>query len=148
MSDTPATNGDIQPVDLDLDATPDDKPRTFRLRGEVFRIHHPNLTTYGDAVTELDKIEAEEKTFKAIWNGQADFIEVSVHPDDLERFRAIRARQVESLEPADITKLYRWLWAVHTGRPTQPAEVSSPGPGSSDPSSKAESGSPVVVRPT
>lgn len=132
-------------VDLDLDAKGD---RTFRLRGEVFRVNHVNLTEYAQAVATLDAAEAAGESFETIWNAQADFLETSIHPDDLERFRAIRNRSAESLEPTDVRQLYTWLWGLHTGRPTVSAEASTPGPESSEASSKAESGSPGVVRPT
>ena len=132
-------------VDLDLD---EGSERTFKLRGEVFRVNHVSVKRYGDAVAELDRIEAGGGDLKDIWAGQADFLEVSLHPDDLERFRAIREREADSLEPADIRKLYTWLWGLHTGRPTSSAEASSPGPESSEASSKGGSGSPVVGRPT
>jgi hypothetical protein len=143
------------PVDLDLDVAGDlderapVKHRTFKLRGEVFRAPSVNIDLFGDAVAELDAREgAKETTLKDVWNAQADFITACVHPDDLERFNAIRARQYDSLEPSDLRRLYRWLWEVHTGRPTQPAAASLPGPASSDPSSKGASGSPVVGRPS
>jgi hypothetical protein len=129
-------------VDLDLD-----KPRTFRLRGEVFRINHVNLTEYAHAVEALDRAEAAGESFEAIWNAQADFLEVSIHPDDIDKFREIRHRKIDSLEPADVRALYTYLWGVHTGRPTSSAEASTPGPENNEASSKAGSGSPVVARP-
>jgi hypothetical protein len=133
------------PVDLDLDA---DRPSTFRLRGEVFRIRHVQIERYGDAVAELDEIEGRDGvSLKEIWAAQADFIAVSLHREDLERYQALRRNEDDSLEPRDLRKLYQWLWEVHTGRPTKSAEASSPGPGSSEASLRDESGSVEVVRP-
>lgn len=134
------------PVDLDLDA---DRPGTFRLRGNVFRIRHVQIERYGDAVSTLDEAERRaDSKLKDIWAAQADFISVSIHADDLPTWQTLRASEDESIEPRDLRKLYQWLWEVHTGRPTKSAEASSPGPGSSEASSKDESGPAEVVRPS
>lgn len=154
MSDVPqSSNGDRAEVDLDLDTPADGKPtvrhRRFRLRGEVFDVPRLNIEVFGDAVEELDEAETrDDANLKAVWIAQANHIEASIHPDDLERFKAIRNRPIDSLAPSDLRRLYSYLWEVHTGRPTVSAEVSLPGPESSAASSKAESGSPVVGRPS
>jgi len=140
MSDP--TNGH---VDLDLDAK---GQRTFRLRGQTFRVRNVNLDEYADAVTRLDEAERGADSYKEIWNAQADFLEVSIHRDDLQAFQAIRASSDDSLEPSDVRALYTWLWGQHTGRPTMSAEASTPGPSNSEASSKEASGSPVVARPS
>lgn len=144
---------DNKPVDLDLDAPPTDKVpvrhRRFRLRGEVFDVPHVNIEAFGDSVAELDEREgADGAKLKDIWAAQADHIEASIHPDDLERFQAIRSRPIDSLSPSDLRRLYSYLWEAQTGRPTKSAEVSTPGPESNAPSSKDESGSPAVARPS
>lgn len=146
-------NGSQIEVDLDLDAPGEGKPsvhhRRFRLRGEVFTVPFINLERFGDAVEQLDDAEtADAVTLKDIWVAQAEHIEASLHPDDLPRFKAIRERPFDSLAPTDLRRLYSYLWEAHTGRPTRLAEVSTPGPESSAASSKAESGSPAVGRPT
>lgn len=146
-------NGASAEIDLDLDAPEAGKPtvrhRRFRLRGEVFVVPRLSIEVFGDAVEQLDDREtAADVNLKDVWLAQADHIEASIHPDDLERFQAIRNRPLDSLSPSDLRRLYSYLWEVHTGRPTKSAEVSSPGPESSAPSSKGESGSPVVARPS
>jgi hypothetical protein len=154
MTDAPHSDNGNQPeVDLDLDQPGDGKPsvrhRRFRLRGEVFVVPHLSIEVFGDAVEDLDAAEtAPDAKLKDVWVAQANHIEASIDPDDLERFQAIRNRPVNSLSPSDLRRLYSYLWEVHTGRPTKSAEVSSPGPESSAPSSKGESGSPVVGRPS
>jgi len=153
MTDAPSSNGDRAEVDLDLDAAAEGKPtvrhRRFRLRGEVFAVPHLSIEVFGNAVEELDEAEtAEAANLKDVWNAQANHIEASIDPDDLQRFQAIRQRPVNSLSPSDLRRLYSYLWEVHTGRPTKSAEVSSPGPESNEASSKAGSGSPVVGRPS
>jgi hypothetical protein len=153
MTDAPSSNGDRAEVDLDLDAPAEGKPsvrhRRFRLRGEVFVVPHISIEAFGDSVEVLDEAESNpDVDLKGVWLAQADHIEASIHPDDLERFRAIRARKIDSLSPSDLRRLYSYLWEVHTGRPTKSAEVSSPGPESSAPSSKGGSGSLVVARPS
>lgn len=144
------TNGQ---VDLDLDAPAEGKPnvrhRAFKLRGEHFNVPHVNIGLFGDAVQELDDAETVEGVkLVEVWQAQADFISASIHPDDLGRFNTIRERPVDSLSPSDLRRLYSYLWEVHTGRPTKSVEASGPGPESSEASSKAGSGQPVVVRPT
>ena len=144
-------NGDG--VDLDLDAPADGKPavrhRRFKLRGETFEVPHVSISVFGDALEDLDAAEGVAGVKLAdIWQAQADFITASIHPDDLDRFKTIRERPIDSVSPSDLRRLYSYLWEVHTGRPTKSAEASSPGPESSAASSKAESGQPVVVRPT
>jgi hypothetical protein len=148
-----SSNGGQAEVDLDLDAPGTGKPsvhhRRFRLRGEVFVVPYINLEHFGDAVERLDSAEtADAVTLKDVWMAQAEHIEASIHPDDLPRFRAIRERPYDSLAPTDLRRLYSYLWEAHTGRPTILAEVSTPGPESSEASSKAESGSPAVARPS
>lgn len=154
MSDVQhSSNGNAAEVDLDLDAPPEGKPdvrhRRFRLRGEVFEVPRLSIDVFGGSVTELDAAETkDDASLVDVWQAQADFIAASVHPDDSERFKAIRERPIDSLSPSDLRRLYSYLWEVHTGRPTKSAEASSPGPESSAASSKAASGSPVVGRPS
>ena len=154
MTEAPhSDNGSSAEVDLDLDAPEAGKPqvrhRRFRLRGETFTVPRISIEAFGDAVEELDDAETGDGvTLKDVWVAQANHIEASIHPDDLARFKAIRDRPLDSLSPSDLRRLYSYLWEVHTGRPTKSAEASSPGPESSAASSKAESGSPVVGRPS
>jgi len=153
MTEPLSSNGASAEVDLDLDAPAEGKPsvrhRRFRLRGEVFVVPHLSIEVFGDAVEELDDAETrDDAKLKDVWIAQANHIEASIDPDDLERFKAIRERPINSLSPSDLRRLYSYLWEVHTGRPTKSAEASSPGPESSAPSSKGESGSPVVGRPS
>jgi hypothetical protein len=154
MTEAPhSDNGNRAEVDLDLDAPGEGKPavrhRRFRLRGEVFAVPHLSIEVFGEAVEDLDAAESDpDAKLKDVWVAQANHIEASIHPDDLERFQTIRNRTIDSLSPSDLRRLYSYLWEVHTGRPTKSAEVSSPGPESNAPSSKGESGSPVVARPS
>ena len=90
---------------------------------------HLSIDLFGGSVTALDDAETgDEVKLVDVWQAQADFIEASVHPDDLARFQAIRKRPIDSLSPSDLRRLYSYLWEVHTGRPTKSAEASSPGP--------------------
>lgn len=84
-------NGQVEgtDVDLDLDAPAEGKPvvrlRSFRLRGEVFVVPHVSIGLFGDAVEDLDNAEnVDDVKLTQVWQAQAEFIQASIHPDDLE----------------------------------------------------------------
>lgn len=143
MSDTPTAAPD---VNLD-----EDRPASFQLRGEQYAIRRVAPKRYATALRALDEVEKSDASLlEDLWEAQLDFIATSIDPADggLERFAAVREREYDGLEVRDIRKLLRWIQEVHTGRPMPSGEASSPGPGSSEASSKAESGPVEVVRPT
>jgi len=139
-------------VDLDLDA---ERPNTFRLRGEVYAIRRVSPKRYAEELRKLDEVEkATDSTLEQIWDAQLDFIELSIDPSPsnghapVEAFRSTRHAEFGGLEVRDIRPTMRFIQEVHTGRPTVSPEDSSPGPGSSEPSSTDESGLVEVVRPS
>jgi len=139
-------------VDLDLDA---ERPSTFRMRGEVYAIRRVSPRRYAEELRKLDAVEkADDSTLEDIWDAQLDFIELSIDPAPenghapVESFRLARAAEFGGLEVRDLRPTMRFIQEVHTGRPTRSPEDSSPGPGSSEPSSTDESGLVEVVRPS
>lgn len=142
----------IEEVGLDLDAG---RPESFKLRDHTFGIRRVSPKAYAAALRALDEVEKRaDAKLEDIWDAQLDFIELGIAPEPenghagIDEFKAIRAQEYDGIEVRDIRPTMRFLMEVYTGRPTQSGEDSSTGPGSSEPSSKAEPGSPGVVRPS
>lgn len=134
-------------VDRDFNT---DRPKTFQLRDEVFRIRPVRPEAYAEAIRREAEIEAEaDTTLEQLFAGWDTRILLSIDAGDgaHDRWRALRARDDENgVEMADLIAIRDWLTEVHTGRPTRPAEPSSVGPGNAEASSTARGSSRAVTR--
>lgn len=78
----------------------------------------------------------------------ADFVAANIVADDVPKFTGMREREQHGIQQRDMHTLRRWLWEAQLGRPLASGEASSPGPGSNGASSRVESGSAAVARPS
>lgn len=147
----------------------------FRLRQLSYRAFATADKAFMDALAAIDdeaeeeaaSLEAEREIAKANgtefaepdvaaensrWSRQldafSDFVQANVDEADHYKYDELRGRAEHGIQQRDMHTLRRWLWEAQLGRPLASAVASSPGPGSSEASSRDESGSPAVVRPT
>lgn len=130
-------------VDRDFNV---ERPKTFRVRDQVLRLITVRPEDYAASLRHAEEVEgADDAKLEDMWSLRDERILLSVHPDDHEKWRELRARKVDGIELADMNAILTWLTEVHTGRPTVQAEPSSPGPGNSEASSTARSSSRAVT---
>lgn len=103
-----------------------------------------------DSEPQIDPadIAAQERHWAEQLDAFAEFVQANIVETDYDKFIALRDREEHGIQQRDMHRLRRWLWEAQLGRPLASPEASSPGPGSSEASSRDESGSPVVVRPS
>lgn len=133
-------------VDRDFNT---DRPQTFRVRDETFRIRNVRPEDYAAALRHAQETEdAADTTLEQMFALADERILLSLHPADgaHERWRKLRDLVDGGVSWADLEHIRDWLTEIHTGRPTRPATPSSTGRGNAGASSTATSSSPAVTR--
>lgn len=119
--------------DFDQDRAARD--RTFKIGGVVFVTHDVRPEVFAEfeareaaATSATEQLAIQDERIMSFLDG-----------DGPEQWKALRAREDEPITSADMIAIRRWFLEVHTGRPFVPLSPSSPGAGSSAPSSSPKS---------
>lgn len=113
--------------------------RTFQLGGETFVIR-PGIRP--EALAPYDDIGTETTTAQVL-EIVDDLMETLISPDDgaHERYRAVRANEVDPIELPDLLDVVQWAVEVYTDRPTGRPSVSEAGSTSTGTNSTDDSSS-------
>lgn len=105
--------------------------RTFVVRGETFtwRDVRPEILTAFTPAEEEEKKEGEEADNSGIWKQLDQQIELFLVPEDIERWKNLRAREENPVTIVQLNAILEWLVEAQTERPTATPSPSGSGRG-------------------
>ena len=123
--------------------------RDFEIGGELFKFRYPHWEQAAELWDESSPIEETgedgEKNGSFSFRADTEFaierIPIFLDPvnDSHTRFKALLARENDPVPRHQLVQLYRWLFQMASGLPTQPPSDSGSGGGDSASSSPGES---------